>query len=74
MPRGIELPARKVVWDLVGNLCCVLEKACGGSIQGQVDQELMGALMGTALFYVCEINRGETNEIILSSSYEFSTL
>lgn len=37
-------------------------------------KSVMGALMGTALFYVCEINRGETNEIILSSSYEFSIL
>lgn len=41
-PRGIELPVRKVVWDLVGNLWRLLGKACGSGIQGQVDQELNG--------------------------------
>lgn len=32
MPQGIELPARMVVWDLVGNLCSVFENACECSI------------------------------------------
>lgn len=41
-PRGIELPARIVVWDLAGNLWCLLGKAHGGGVQGQVDQELNG--------------------------------